>query len=449
MPVRPQVLLLCLVFVSTGAVFKASAQQLSVDEAVRLGLEHNAQIRASEAGVDEADAARRVARAALLPSVEARASYLRLSDNIPEAEFSLPGFDTTFTLLPVERNRYHSELSLEQPLFAGGRIINQVRAARLQADAATLAAQQDAADVAFEIRQAYWRLYESMASVQAIEASIAQVEGHLRVVESRVREGVSLRAELLSARTRRSEMVLNRIDAVNAVDLARIDLNRLIGRPLGAPIETVSHDPGETPMPADYAIEQEIAQYIADHIESHPSIESLERQVQALEAVHRATRGAWLPEVAAVARYVYARPNQYFFLEQDEFKASWEAGVSMRWSLLDGGRRSAETMQARARINQSQARLDDLRGRLEMLLTQRRMEVERATEFVAVAEEAVEAAEEALRVTRVSYVEGVILGSDVLEAEQAYHNARMRLARATADRYVADASILNALGRVW
>src|SRR5690625_5068115 len=182
---------------------------------------------------------------------------------------------------------------------------------------------------------------------------------------------------------------------------------------------------------------------------SHPSIDAIDRHVDALHTHHRSTRGAWLPEVAAIGRYIYARPNPYFFLQQDEFRSSWEAGVSARWSLFDGGRRSAETARARADLSSAEARLDELREQVDVLLNRRYLETRRAGRSVDVAAEAVEAAAEALRITRAHFREGVVLASDVLEAEQVYHNSRVRLTRATAERAVARAAMINALGRVW
>src|SRR5690625_7295150 len=91
---------------------EAGAQPISVDEAVRLGLERNTQVRAVRAEADAADAERRAARASLLPSIEARASYLRPSDNTPEAEYACPGPDTTLTPLPAAPHRHPSETSI-------------------------------------------------------------------------------------------------------------------------------------------------------------------------------------------------------------------------------------------------------------------------------------------------------------------------------------------------
>ena len=126
-----------LFFASAGLVQVAPAQtgrSLTAAEAVRLGLDQSPQVQAAREQASAAYAGYRRARSARLPSLNTQASYTRLSDNIPEISFStdfLPGVDTTFTLAPVALNRYYTEISLEQPLFTGGRIHYGIRAAEL------------------------------------------------------------------------------------------------------------------------------------------------------------------------------------------------------------------------------------------------------------------------------------------------------------------------------
>lgn len=424
-----------------GSASAQSTRLLTEDESVRLGLERNAQLRAVRSDAAEAQAALGEARSARLPSVDARASYTRLSDNIPEAEFTLPGIDSTFTLLPAEVNRYHSEVSVEQPIFTGFRISNQIRAARHQAEAATFQARQEEADVAFQIREAYWRLYQATAIRDAMDVALANVEGYVREISSRVAAGTALRGDLLSVQTRRSEVRLEQIEADNAARVAELELNRLIGAPLGAEVL-----PQDEPQADSFpSLESLTEQVVAEH----PQMNALEEQVEALDAQVRATQGAWLPDVAATGRYVYARPNQYFFLEQDEFRGSWEAGLVLRWSLFDGGRRSAETRGARARLESARARLQDVRERVDVALRRQYLEAERAQRAAEVADESVEDARESLRVARRLYEEGMALSSQVLDAEQAYRQAQTRRAQAMADREIARAALLNAVGQVW
>ena len=420
----------------------AAATTMSPEEAVRLGLERNLRLRAAEADAAEARAVYRESRAARLPSISTQANYTRLSDNIPEAEFSFPGLDTTFTILPIERNRFHSEISLEQPLFTGFRVHNEIRAAARRADAAEELRVQEEVDVAYDIRRAYWQLFQSLAMTEALDASLALVDEHVRIVAVRVAEETALRRDLLSAQTRRSEVRLEQVEARNAVQLARLELNRLVGLALDAPthpVEEIAMEP--LPAAADSLIGAALA--------SQPRLRALEDQEEALRLQTDATRGAWLPEVAAFGRYVYAKPNPYVFTEQGKFFGTGEVGLSLQWSLFDGGGRSARTRQSAARLESARAELAEAREQVVVGVMRQYLEAERATEALQVAAQHLEEAEETYRVARRQFEEDVALPGDVLEAEQTYREARARQAQARADYAIAQAGLLHILGRVW
>ena len=415
--------------------------ELTPDESVRLGLAHNARLRAAEAEADEAHAAYRQVRAGRLPSVQSQASYTRLSGNIPDAEFTIPGLDTSFTVLPIELNRYHAEVSVEQPLFTGFRRRNQIRAAAREADAAALMAQQEAADTAFEIRRAYWTLFQAIAVRDATTTALAQVDEHLRNVRNRLDAGAALTSDLLSAQTRRSEVRLEQVEADSDVRIAQLELNRLLGLPLDQAVTTVTDIEIET-APA------ETDALVARALESRPQLEALEEQVRSLEFRVDATRGSWLPELGIVARYVYARPNPYVFAEQNEFRGTFEAGSILRWNLWEGGR-NAETIQARARLEGASARLTDAREQVAVEVTRRVLETRSSAEAVEVAEQHVRQAEETLRVILRQFEEGVVLSAQVLEGEEAFRVAHARRAQALANHAIARAALLNTFGEVW
>ncbi len=426
----------------------ALAQQtrsLTPDEAVRLGITNNALLQAARADADAATASYRQTRAARLPSLRSQASYTRLSDNIPEIAFStdfLPGPDTTFTLAPVELNRYYAEISLEQPLFSGLRLHQQIRASRHQAAAATYQATQEEADVALQIRQSYWLLYQALAVQEATQAALAQVNAHLQDVQNRRAVGAALLSDLLAVQTRRSEVELENLEANNAVRVARLELNRHTGLSL----DTVVLPDAE---PAQEPLAEELSTLVAHALDAQPTLKALDEQVAALDAQVKATHGAWLPEVALTGRYVYARPNQYFFTEQDAFKGTWEAGAVMRWNLFDGGAKLAETQQARARLASAQARLTAMKENVEVMVTRQYLEVQQAIEAVAVAEQIVVDANETLRMVQQQYAEGASLSALVLDAEQAARTAEARQARALANYAIARAALLHALGQTW
>jgi len=429
-----------------NAATAQEARDITVEEGVRLGLEHNARLRAARAEADAAHAAVRQIGAARLPALRSQASYGRLSDNIPPVEFTLPGYDSTFTFQGVQLDRFQTELSLEVPLMTQLRLGHETRAAGHDAAAAVLVLEQERSDVAFDIRRAYWNLRRAVELHTTIEAALAGVEAHLLVVRERVEEGAALRRDLLAAQTRRSEVLLEQVEVENQVRVGQLELNRLIGLPLDEPLRTVS-DPGEVLTLESPPEELNAAN--APTEDDRPRLAALERQVLGMRERVSATGTGWFPVLDFYARWLRAKPNPYFFMEQDRFNSTWEFGLSGSWAIWEGGRRSAARSEARARLEAAEARLQATTEQVAVETARVRLEVRRATEAVGVAEENVREAEESFRVVGNQFEEGVALSADVLDAEEALRRARARLADAMADKAIAEAAVLNALGRVW
>jgi len=427
---------------STKPLPAQETRQVTPDESVRLGLEHHPRLRASAADAAGARALWRAARAAALPSLRTQGSYLRLSDNIPDIEFTLPGSDSTFTFQGVELNRYTAELSVAQPLFTFGRVSNRTRAAARTADAAELSVEQERADVAFEIRQAYWQLQSALAVQSAMQAAIQQVDEHLQDVRNRLAAGTALNRDLLVAHTRRSEVLLEQVEAENGVRVAQLELNRLIGLPLDTDVRPSAAAALAAADPALDAL-------TATTLERRPALRALAQQVLSLEAELRAARGDRLPRFDLTGRYQYARPNPYFFEEQDRFHGTWELGLTGQWSIWEGGRQSALAAETRARLEAAQARLTDAREQAAVAVARAQLEVRRARAAATAAETHVREAEESFRVLRQQYQEGSALSLEVLDAEQEYRRAQARHAGALADYEIARAAVRRLVGEVW
>jgi len=450
---------------AVGALFVAlapapsaaqAACQLTVDESVRMGLEHNARLRAARADAEAVREGERQVGAARLPALRSQASYGRLSGNVPPVEFTIPGFDSTFTFQGVQLDRFQTELSLEVPLLSQLRLGHETRAAGHDAAAAALGLEQERSDVAFEIRQAYWNLRRALELRATVDAALAGVEAHLAVVRDRVEAGAALARDLLAAQTRRSEVLLERVEAENRVRVGQLELNRLIGLPLEAALLPVSEPgaiqsatPGVLPTRAAEEPSARPGLTSAATLDDRPRVAALERQVLGLRERVSAAATTRYPELDFYARWLHAKPNPYFFMEPDRFNATWEMGLSARWNIWDGGRRSAVQREAAARLEAAESRLRATAEQVAVETARLELEVRRATEAVGVADENVREAEESFRVVGHQFREGVALSSDVLAAEEALRRARARRADALADKAIAEAAVLNALGRVW
>lgn len=415
-----------------------AVQSLTIEESIERALEDHGLLQGAEAEAMEARAGQRQARAAWWPSVTTEASYVRLDDRIPPIEGQVPGADETFEIAPIELNQFRSEVRLEQALFTGWRRTGQIRAAGARVEAADAAVADQRAAVALEVRDAYWTLAREQSRVQATEQSVRHVEAHLENVQAQFDAGAALEHQVLAARARVAEAKLDRLEASNAVRVARTTLNQLIGEAAHTEIDLTTD--AETAVQTDRP---------SDGMDDHPQLAALQQQVTAREAEAAVASREWLPDVALTGRYLFARPNPNFFFERDQFRGNWEAGVTMRWTVWDGGRRSASADGARARLQAAEARLDHTRREVTRSIEREALAVEGARAAVDAAEHALRQAEASFEMAKEQFEEGVVLSSDVLEAEAALLRAEQRKTDALTGLARADAALLYARGRVW
>jgi outer membrane protein TolC len=416
---------------------------LTVAQAVRLSLQANPTIEAAAQASRAASAAAREARSAWFPEVRGEASYRRLSENV-DYTVTLPGQSGAGTELvtfaPAILNRYAARASVTQPLFTGFRIPNQQDAAqaRTQAARARVGAAEQA--VAFETRAAYWDLYRARAQARAAAKSADQIQRRLVDVQNQRAAGRATAADVLRVKARRDRVRAERLRARNAVQRARRTLNDQMGRPLDTPValaDTVRISQNERPVNA----------LVERALQRRPDLRALRQTVQARTAAVDVAQADWFPQVALTGSYLYARPNEQLFPPEDRFQGTWTAGVELSWTLSLGARTDAATDRARAQRRQARYELQDRRTSVRAEVRTQAETVGEARTAVRAATTSLESARAAYRAVRSRFEEGMVVVSDLLDAERTLREARSQLAAAQADYALARAALARAVGR--
>ncbi len=422
----------------------AAADTVTVNEAVRRALRETPTIQAAEQQAVAAAASAREARSAWFPVVRGQASYRRLSDNV-DYTVELPGVpgsgEQPVTFAPAILNRYAARASVEQPLFTGFRIPNQHDAAQARTRAARARVDATEQEVAFETRATYWELYRARVQAQAMAKGVRLIEQRLTDVRNQRAAGRATDAEVLRVKARRDRIRAERLQARNAVQSARRTLNDLMGRSLEVAValaDTVTVD----------SVDQSPAALVERAAQQRPDLRALRQTAQARASEVDVAQSDWYPQVILSGSYLYARPNEQLFPPEDRFQGTWEAGVTLSWDLSLGFRTDAAADRAQAEWRQARYELQDQRQSV-------RNEVRKRVEAVAQARQAVRAAETSLESARAAYQsvqsrfeEGMVVVSDLLDAERALREVRSQLAAAQADYALARAALARAVGEL-
>ena len=132
----------------------AGAVSLTLDDAIRRGLETSHRLAEAIARGEAAGAAADQRHAAQLPQVAAQAGYTR-TNHVQEFGVLLPNNQLRI-IYPDLPDNFRTRLDVQWPLYTGGRLAAFERAARTEAAALSNELDAARADLRLEVTRAYW-----------------------------------------------------------------------------------------------------------------------------------------------------------------------------------------------------------------------------------------------------------------------------------------------------
>ena len=451
-----RLLLLAIVhFVSNSSA--AQVQTLTLADVIRIGHENNRALKISATKVDAASAKASEAMTSLLPSLKLSASYQRLSD-VPPFAVTLPSSipppigGSTFTLAPTVLNNYQARVSLQQPIFTGFKLESNIRAANYLAEASEFENKNDKADLTLAITTAYWTLYQTIETKKFIDENVLRLQTAENDTKNLLKAGVATRNDLLKVQLQLNNAKLTQIDATNDVQIAMMNLNNVIGKPLDTQVQLSSQpgipleQEGEPSIIGERADEQR--SYLAKALDTRGDVKAMQSRVEASRAGVSAAQGGWWPQLFLTGGYTYARPNQRYQPTKDEFKGTWDVGVQLQFDIWNWGVAGHQSEQAKAALQQSELTYEQLKENVAFDVKRQSLALQRSREKVGVAMLAIEQADENERISNDKYKQGLATSTELLDATVALLQAKTSYSGALVEHEIARARLNRAIGVV-
>ena len=293
-----------------------------------------AEARAREAAAESVV----LSRAALAkPTVQALSSYLRTNH---VDEFGVPdGAGGTRIIFPDIPSNYRARAEVLVPIYTAGRVDHQVDSARADVRAASADRVVIEQDLRLEITRAYLGLVTAREALRVLVIAVERADAYVAEVRARTDAGLLPPNDLLSAQAQRAREAVRLVQARNAASVASMRLARLIGEDPVRPIEplTAVTDPLATDLTAMSA-----EALIARATERRAERVGLQERQAALTAAGEAALATQKPQLAGIAAVEPARPNRRFVPPRDQWRTSWDLGVTLTWPLFDGGKARAD-----------------------------------------------------------------------------------------------------------
>lgn len=412
--IRPRLALAALLLASLPAA--AAAGPLTIDEAIRAAWSTHPLLRASQAQVEASRADADRAGQARLPTLSLVARAVRTDEpmmafgvRLDQGRITQADFDPARLNDPAAIGALGGGVSLQLPLYMGGRLVAGQRAAGAAADAEQADHARRRLEVAALVVEAYFGAQAAEQGIQWADDLAAHATETERFVRERAAQGLALDADLARAVAFRAQADAERAAAVQRRATARSALALLAGAPAGA--AELTSPVGALPPPPVAAPEA---------LGARPDVQAARLRERAATAGVTAARGALLPSLFAQASAELSRTP-----DLSEGTAWTSLGLVARWDLSLGDAAAHRAAGARARAAAEARAYRELAAARD--LSEAEVAESTAGARVRAAEEAVAASESARTLRGARHRQGLLPLTDVLDAEAGLAGARALL----------------------
>jgi len=413
-------------------------KQLSLKEAIELGVKNSKQLKASASRTEQAGAALQEAQNNRLPNASISGSYLRLTT--PEVSLKTKAFGSGADSTggggsPSVNQAMYGILNISLPVYSGGKIRYGIESAKYLQQAVMLDAENDKEAVILNIINAYINLYKAAVTVNVVRENLKQSLERDSVLSRLEQTGLLARNDLLKSELQSSNIELSVLDAENNRKIANVNMNLMLGLPEQTTLVTDS-----STFEKNISLKN-LEEYEQLALQNRKDVLALSFRRKAAITNISAIKAEMVPSVALTGGYIAADVPHLVTITN-----AVNIGVGLQYNLGSLWKTKAKIVQAQARekeISANEAQLNDA-VRLHVnqdyenyLLSQKKTEVYK---------KAVLQATENYRITKNKFDNNLVNTTDLLDANVALLQSNINLAVAKADVLLAYNRLLETAG---
>jgi outer membrane protein TolC len=251
-----------------------------------------------------------------------------------------------------------ASITASQLLFDFGRTWAAKDVAKSSAEALKEVLEAQKLDISQLVKTQYYTLLLSKRLVEVNVTALERAEVNLRSAQGFFQVGTQPKSFVTRAEVDVANGRVNVIRAQNAVSLARVALNTAMGIAVNAPTEVRD-------LLAYQQFPMNREDLVGEAIRNRPEYRQVRAQADAADAAVRQTFRDFFPNLFGSGTYgvtgvtgapAFGSRTTNGFVDSGN---EWTVGLSLNWSIFDGGAKVARYKEAKANLEAAQARVRD------------------------------------------------------------------------------------------
>lgn len=410
-----EMLLLCCLLIFPQGV---GAQQSPLLEKYRaMALDYNHDLKAAEKNIAASMEVEKSARADLKPKLSGAANF-QYTGNPLELTLDIPSMGLAKTIEGKQLN-YGGSLTILQPVYTGGRVLESIRMAQHQQSFAGNQAEAVNAAVCYQTDIQYWSTVARREVVAVAEDFRNSMAALVNTIRERVEVGLVDPQDLLMAEVKLNEAEYQLLQAQSNYETGRMALNSMIGVQL------------ENPTEVDALIPMVV---INDSVwistgAGRPEIRMAYDRIQIAESTKKLNDARFKPQFYVGVDGNYSSPGYNFKKDLDPNYAVY-AKVSV--PIFEWGKRKSEKRASSFRVGMAEDNLNKVMDQVDLEVSVARKALAQAVERVHLSESSLAKAEENEAKAMERYNEGKVSVVEVIEAQTYRQTSQVNYVQAKA-----------------
>lgn len=453
--------ILLLTFVVTVSCMHAQ-RMLTLEECRNLAIQNNKELQISGEKIKMADNEKKAAFTKYFPQLSANGAYMwnqkdinlldmgALSSSLSSSLGGLAQLPMIQHLMSGVNDMQHLDVqniwvgnvSLVQPVFMGGKIVNYNQITKFAKQLAESMNNLQLQDLIYKTDETYWQVISLVNKKKLADAYVDLLRKMDSDVTAMIYEGVATEADGLSVKVKLNEAEMAQTKVENGLALTRMLLAQICGLSLEEDLSLADEKLDNFPV--------ETTQASADLNEAFMNrneLRSLDLATKIYKRKERIALAEMLPNLALAANYFVTNPNVFNGFKND-FAGMFNVGVMVKVPLSGWWEGTYRRNSAKAEMRIKTLEWQDAREKIELQVNQSVYKVNEAGKKLIASSRNMENAEENLRRANFGFEEGVIPALNLMEAQTAWVSARSSLIDAQIEVKLTEVYLSKALGKL-
>lgn len=420
-----------------GMLYAQNTKNLSLSEAIQLGIENSKNLKRSQNKVDAAINQLSIAKDMALPTAEA--SFLYNHAEIPTNQLIIGGADPIN--LPKRADAFVGTASVKELIYGGGKLRYAEESTRLLTEVARLDADKDKEEISYAVINTYFSLYKIIQSKKVVAQNLESIASQLKQAERFFSQGIVTKNDVLRFQLQQANVSLTEMEIENNRKIINYNLDVLLG--ISEETELLPTDPNDNlkALPA-------LNSYLDQAFANRQELKQFDIRNKVAEVNIKSVKANTLPTVGIGADLYYINPSGSFIPPTHQFLVPMTLGANVSWNIGTLWTNKHKVTDARFQQKDLELQKDVFSDQVKTEVNRNYQNYQLSVNKIKVLETSIAQATENDKLLASKYKNNVASAIDRIDAETLLYQAKINLELAKADAGLAYYTLLKSTGKI-